>query len=343
MEHAPQTPGWAEPAPGADEDTPTTADPAPVEPSAQVDEPSGTALVEQGVRVATGMVAIGVAALAEAVRRTLPTPAPSDEPAVEHADPLGLATGALLGSILLAGEGAARAVGRVSSAIGPPASWFAGVPPLGPAAAWVRDAAGALDARWRAARPQTETAATAFARELVPEVIDAVLDQLDLTWLVAERVDLDELVARVDLDRVVSRVDLDAIVHRLDLDALASRIDVDAVVARVDLDAIVRRVDIDGVAERIDLDAVIARIDLPELARSVIEEIDLPEVIRDSTGSMASETVRGVRIQGIEADAAVSRAMDRMLLRRRSRETDAPGEPESLDDARTDDDRGTRT
>jgi hypothetical protein len=112
---------------------------------------------------------------------------------------------------------------------------------------------------------------------------------------------------------------------------------VDAIVSRVDLGPIVDRVDVDRVAERIDLDAVIARLDLAELARTVIEEIDLPEIIRESSGSMASETVRGVRIQGIEADAAVSRAVDRILLRRRARDTDAPGEPEALETSSDDD------
>jgi hypothetical protein len=244
-----------------------------------------------------------------------------------------MATGALLGMTLLIGEGAAEAARRVSRAVGPPASWIAGVPPLGPAAGWVRSTATSLDERWRDARPGAEGAAGAFARELAPQVIDAVLDQIDLTWLVAERVDLDELVARVDVDRIVSRVDLNAVVTRLDVDDIASRIDVDAIVAQVD---------IDEVAQRLDVAAVIERLDLAELTRAVMEEIDLPEIIRESTGSMASETVRGVRIQGIEADASVSRAVDRILRRRSRRDTDAPGDPESLQGMHPTEDPGPR-
>jgi hypothetical protein len=47
-----------------------------------------------------------------------------------------------------------------------------------------------------------------------------------------------------------------------------------------------------------------------------MDEIDLPEIIRGSTGSMALETMHDVRLQGIEADRAVSRLMDRVLRRR---------------------------
>ena len=89
---------------------------------------------------------------------------------------------------------------------------------------------------------------------------------------------------------------------------------------RVDLDGIVATVDIDAIAARIDIGAVIDRIDLVGLAEDVIAEVDLPEIIRESTGSMASETVRGVRMQGITADEAVGRAVDRFrLVRSRQR------------------------
>ena len=54
--------------------------------------------------------------------------------------------------------------------------------------------------------------------------------------------------------------------------------------------------------------------------------IDLPAIIRDSTGSMASETVRGARMTSITADDAISKAIDRALFRRRgtSRHRSAP-------------------
>ena len=162
---------------------------------------------------------------------------------------------------------------------------------------------------------------TALLDLLVPAIADALLRRMDLTEVVRRYVDLDDLVASVDLDGAVSRVDLDAVVGRLDLDRIVRE--------RVDLDGIVATVDIDAVAARIDIAAVIDRIDLVGLAEDVIAEVDLPEIIRESTGSMASETVRGVRMQGITADEAVGRAVDRFrLLRSRQR----PPLPEDVDE-----------
>jgi hypothetical protein len=54
----------------------------------------------------------------------------------------------------------------------------------------------------------------------------------------------------------------------------------------------------------------------------VITAIDLPEIIRDSTGSMASQVARDARIQSFDADEAVSRLVDRLLRRREVRLTD---------------------
>jgi len=98
---------------------------------------------------------------------------------------------------------------------------------------------------------------------------------------------------------VVARADFDAVIDRIDLDAVAAKLDVDAVVARADLDAVIERIDIVGIIGE------------------VLDVIDLPAIIRDSSGSMASETVRGVRMTGINADDALSRVVERALFRRR--------------------------
>jgi len=58
---------------------------------------------------------------------------------------------------------------------------------------------------------------------------------------------------------------------------------------------------------------VLDQLDLAAIARTVINEIDLPEIIRVSTGSVASESVRDVRIQAIEADEVVARWFGRVL------------------------------
>jgi hypothetical protein len=106
------------------------------------------------------------------------------------------------------------------------------------------------------------------------------------------------------------------------LDLAVAQVDADAVVRRVDLDALVGRLDLTGIVlERVDLDrvvgAVLDRLDLVRLSEGVIDAIDLPGIIRESTGSMASETMHDVRMQGIAADEAVGRVVDRLLLRGR--------------------------
>ena len=118
--------------------------------------------------------------------------------------------------------------------------------------------------------------------------------------------------ARVDLNQIAARLDLDAIVARIDIDAIAARIDIDAIAAQIDLDAIVGRV---------DLDAIVARIDFGGLTEQVIDEVDLAEIIRESSSTMATETVDALRVQGMRVDGLVSRIVDRVLLRQGQRQT----------------------
>ena len=175
-----------------------------------------------------------------------------------------------------------------------------------------------------------------------PVIVALVVERLDLTRLVEENVDLDEIVSTVDLDAAVARVDLDAVVARVAIDAVLDRVDLDSVVARVDIDAVLDRVDLNEVAKRLDVDAVVARADLDAavsrvdidavidrvdvigIIEEVLDVIDLPAIIRDSTGSMASETVRGARMTSITADDAISRAVDRALFRRRHKQAPEP-------------------
>ncbi len=63
------------------------------------------------------------------------------------------------------------------------------------------------------------------------------------------------------------------------------------------------------------------------IVEEVLATIDLPAIIRESTGSMASETVRGARMTGISVDDAISRGLERHLFRRRRPPAPArPGE-----------------
>jgi hypothetical protein len=166
-------------------------------------------------------------------------------------------------------------------------------------------------ARGLAEQRRAQAAAVRAARALVAALAAAVLEEIDL----------DQVVARVDLDRIVDRVDLNQIAARIDLDAIVRRIDVDAIAARIDVDAIASRVDLDAIVGRVDLDAIVARVDLPGLTEQVIDEVDLGEIIRESSSTMATETVDALRVQGMRVDGLVSRIVDRVLLRQGLRQT----------------------
>ena len=115
------------------------------------------------------------------------------------------------------------------------------------------------------------------------------------------------MVRRLDVDAAVALV-----LARLDLAAVVStaldQVDLNQLVLdRVDLGRV-----IDAALQQVDLTKVVMeQVDLVTVAEYVVAEIDLPEIIRASTGSMASETVRGLRMQGVGADQAVTRAVDR--------------------------------
>jgi hypothetical protein len=144
-------------------------------------------------------------------------------------------------------------------------------------------------ARGLAEQRRAQAVAVNAVRALIAELTAAVLDEIDL----------DEVVARVDLDRIVARVDLNQIAARLDLDAIVASV---------------------------DLDAIVSRVDIPGLTEQVIDEVDLGEIIRESSSTMASESVDALRVQGMRVDGLVSRIVDRILLRQGQRQTGPPAE-----------------
>ena len=84
--------------------------------------------------------------------------------------------------------------------------------------------------------------------------------------------------------------------------------------------AVIERLDVTALVERnVDLDEIINTLDLAGLTQTVMAEVDLPEIIRQSTGSLTSDTVLGVRMQSISADEAVDRAISRFRRRRRTK------------------------
>jgi hypothetical protein len=166
-------------------------------------------------------------------------------------------------------------------------------------------------ARGLAEQRRAQAAAVRAVRALITTLVAAVLDEIDL----------DQVVARVDLDQVVARIDLQRIVERIDPNQIAARIDLDGIVERVDVDAIAARIDLDAIVARVDIDAILARVDLPGLTEEVIDEVDLGEIIRESSSTMATETVDALRVQGMRLDGLVSRVVDRILLREGQRQT----------------------
>jgi hypothetical protein len=91
------------------------------------------------------------------------------------------------------------------------------------------------------------------------------------------------------------------------------------VVSRVDLVEVVQHVDVDipRLVDSLDVKSVLEEVDLVAVAQDVIDGVDLPGIIRASSASVGSEAVRGVRVQGIEADRAITRAVDHLLHRHR--------------------------
>jgi hypothetical protein len=227
------------------------------------------------------------------VLRTTETDAAAD-PRLSAADVV-VGTGVLvLGSAVHAARHVVNAVEPVAERVlSPPA-----LPPRLTPGHWLYVLGRRGDAQRKAVQLQVGHALDS----LVPFLLDELLRRLDLTTAVTRYVDLDQVVGAVDLDCAAKRIDVDAVVGRADLEAVLDRLDLTQVVLeRVDLDRLVQ--------------AVLDRADVVGVAREVIEAIDLPEIIRDSTSSIASDTVQGARMQGIAADEAVARVRHRLWAR----------------------------
>ena len=249
-----------------------------------------------------------------------------DEEASRRKDPAATLAGAGLGAAVSAAEVAAGAAKQVADTIGPAITWL--VEPRfaqGRRRAGAAGAARVLDGQWKASQAEMVEAATSFLGALVPEIARGLADQVDLTALVRERVDVNAIVEDVDVDRILDRIDLDAVIDRLDIDEIVAQ--------GRHRDRRADRVDVDRVIARTDLVSIVDRLDLPAIAEEVIDDVDLPRLIRESSGVMANETVQTVRVQGMNADRLVSRVVD-TVLRREAREL-RPPEDESRPQERT--------
>jgi hypothetical protein len=96
---------------------------------------------------------------------------------------------------------------------------------------WLRQAA----ARGRQDREALTSAVSQFILGQVPGLATALLNQLDLTTVVTERVDVNAVAAQVDVDAIANRVDVIAILDRLDPAAVTRYL-----VEELDLPAIIQ-------------------------------------------------------------------------------------------------------
>ena|GEM_PF-2093304 len=292
----------------------------------------------------------------------------------------------VLGAALAAGRLGARTSRRVARTLAP-AARLAVDPPLVPRALRLRPRLDAWGRLWQTERHGIVSTAVAAGAAATQRTVDVVLPQVDLTPVVEAvlgRLDLDAVVtavlARLDLDAVAASalagLDLDPVAQSaladLDLAAVVGtaleEVDVTAIVVQqvalgrvvtaaldqIDLtEVVLSRVDLERVVtaalDTLDLTALVQqRVDIAGLAEDVVDEIDLPEIIRASTGGIAAEGIRTVRMHSVGADEAVSRLADKWLLRirRRNVETDValeieqPPEVEVAKDADPDDPAG---
>jgi hypothetical protein len=124
---------------------------------------------------------------------------------------------------------------------------------------------------------------------LVPSVVDAIMNRIDLTDLVISRVDL-----RVVIESALDEVDLTEIV--------------------------LTRVDVNRIVQQANIDDIIDRVPLVQIADYVIDEIDLPQIIRESTGGIAMDAFTTTRYSAARTDDFVSKIVDTVLLRRKGRD-----------------------
>jgi hypothetical protein len=81
------------------------------------------------------------------------------------------------------------------------------------------------------------------------------------------------------------------------------------VIAQLDLVRIVEQIPVDDIAASVDIEGIVRR-------------VDLGGIIREATAGVTMETVDAVRTQGILIDEWTARIVDRILLRKKHRDTE---------------------
>jgi hypothetical protein len=308
---------------------------------------SAAELLMQATRLGLGLAELAGVTARAIVERFGATVATGVAPAEPAPQPPGVLPDALVGLVLSYERRLRVAAERIDARLGPAISFVTTRTPVRFPAELVRSWVTGYAERGAADQAENRVAISALVRAMMPEVVGAVLEHVDLDVIVAKvdvdgvvaTVDLDRVLDRVDVSRILDRIDLDAVVAKVDINQIAERIDIDAILARVDLDTLVERLDIQGIIDRLDLDAlaaridmnaVVTRLDLPTITEQVMEEVDIGEIIRESTGTIGTGAVDTLRYSGMSMDRIVGRVVDRVLLRRGGRAT---GPPEAEDAA----------
>lgn len=226
---------------------------------------------------------------------------------------------------------------------------------------WLAEQVPVVGGLFRGAREQTMAALSDTADVTVEllrrvgavvlrEVVELLTEEVDLTGLVVDHVDLERVVAELDLDRLIEGIDVEAligdldlnplvgdldlnplvadldlnpVVHRLDLNPVVHRLDLNPAVEDIDLNPVLARLDLNPAVAGLDLDEVVSRLDLIKLVEDLLDDIDLTDIIRDAGESVTTEMLTDVRSTGERADDAVEQFFDRLLRRRRNRDDGA--------------------
>jgi hypothetical protein len=248
-------------------------------------------LMVQATRLGFGFAELAGVTARAVVERFGATVATGVPPPAPVPRPPGVLPDALVGLVLSGERRLLDAAERVDARLAPVVSFVATRTPVRYPVDLVRSWVTGYAERGAADQAENRLAISALVGALIPEVVGAVLEEVDVDGVVAS-VDLDAIMRRVDLGAVVERLDIQAIVDRLDLDALAARI---------------------------DMNAVVSRLDLPTITEQVMEEVDIGEIIRESTGTIGTGAVDTLRYSGMNMDRFVGRVVDRVLFRREGR------------------------
>jgi hypothetical protein len=147
---------------------------------------------------------------------------------------------------------AATAVAAIAYRLVQPFATLVLQPPVLPERYWPQHGIDQLADRGERARRQGAQQASALLDDLVPLVVNVILERIDLTQIVVDRGNLMRIVDEVDFDSIIDRSPMDHIVQL-----------VNEIMARVNLDPIMDRVDVNAIASRIDIKAIIMRVDFP--------------------------------------------------------------------------------